>query len=174
MTEQVLSDDPRGLALGFAQRRSWVFSAWWNPAVLCLSGAVHWALSLLSGEDPELGLVLFTMGTVLTAVGWAAAVKPRFTRKQPKPPADIPRVDQGIRITPGMIWTILVGTAVIVLLLALLTPKGASPEVIPLLGLLATFGGGIATGFAYIRWLMANSEALYGSWLQRNHPGRRR
>lgn len=124
MTEQILSDDPRGPALGFAQRRSWVFSAWWYPAVLCLSGAAHWALSLLSGADPELGLVLFIMGTVLTALGWAATVKPRFTRKPPKPPADIPRVDQGIRITPGMIWTIPGGTAVVVLLLALLTPWG--------------------------------------------------
>lgn len=166
--------DPKGPAFGFSQRRSWVFYAWWYPAVLGLSGAVHAGLALLTQGDPELGVVLLIIGAVLAALGWAATAAPRFTRKLPRPAADIPRVEQGIRITPGIIWTVLGGTAVILLLLVLFTPKGASPETIPLLGLLAAFAGGIAIGLAYTRWLMKNSEDLYGRWLQRNQPGRGR
>lgn len=30
----------REVAFGVAQRGSWVFSAWWHPAVLAVSGAV--------------------------------------------------------------------------------------------------------------------------------------
>lgn len=163
--------DPRATALGFAQRRSWVFYAWWYPAVLGLAGAVHAGLSLLAGVDPELGVVLLIMGTVLAALGWAVTVKARFTRKRPRPASDIPRVDQGIRIAPGIIWTVLGGTAAIVLLLVLFTPKGASPETLPLLGLLIAFAVGVAAGLGYTRWLMANSAELYDRWLQRGQRG---
>lgn len=166
--------DPRGPALGFSQRRSWVFYAWWYPAVLGLSGAVHAGLALLNQTDPELGVVLLIIGTALSVLGWAVTAAARFTRKLPRPATDIPRVEQGIRITPGIIWTVLGGTALILLLLVLFTPQGGSPESIPLLGLLAAFGGGIASGFAYVRWLMKNSEDLYGRWLERNESGQGR
>lgn len=171
MSVGIQTTDPRAPAFGFAQRRSWIFYAWWYPAALGLAGTVHAGLSLLAGVDPELGVGLSIIGTVLAALGWAVTVKPRFTRKQPKPASDIPRVEQGIRIVPGIIWTVLGGAAVIVLLLVLFTPKGASPETLPLLGLLIAFSSGVAAGLAYTRWLMTNSVELYDRWLQRGQRG---
>jgi len=165
--------DSRAAALGFAQRRSWVFYSWWYPAVLGLAGAVHAGLALAVGEDPELGTALMILGAALSAAGWAVTAKPRFTRKHPRPASDIPRVDQGIRITPGIIWAVLIGTAVLVLALVLFTPKGASPETLPVLGLLVTFAAGISAGLAYVRRLMANSAELYARWLHRKQAGQR-
>lgn len=164
--------EPRAEALGFAQRRSWVFYAWWYPAVLGIAGAVHVVLALLVGGDPELGTVFLIIGAVLSAVGWAVTAAPRFTNKDPKPASDIPRIDQGIRITPGIIWTILGGTAVIVLALVLFTPKGATAEAAPLLSLPVSFACGVAGGLAYTRQLMVNSGSLHASWLQRRKPPR--
>lgn len=162
----------RADALGFAQRRSWVFYAWWCPAVLAFSGSVHVLISLLVGAEPELGTVLFIIGAVLSALGWAVTAALRFTRKDPRPASDIPRVDQGIRITPGIIWTILCGTAVIVLALVLFTPKGATAEAAPLLSLPVSFACGVAGGLAYTRHLMVNSSSIHKRWLQRREPAR--
>lgn len=173
MSGGIQPTDPRAHAFGYAQRRSWVFYAWWYPAVLGFAGAVHAGLSLVAGMSPETGVVLLILGTVLAAVGWAVTAKPRFTAKQPKPASDIPRVEQRIRITPLIIRTVLGGTAVIVLLLVLLTPKGTSPEALPLLGLLIAYSSGVAAGLTYIGWLMVNSGELYDRWLQRGQRGRR-
>ncbi|WP_045729638.1 hypothetical protein [Pseudarthrobacter chlorophenolicus] len=162
--------EPRAEALGFAQRRSWVFYAWWYPAVLGLAGVVHVFLALLVGADPELGTVFLIIGAVLSALGWAVTAAPRFTRKDPKPASDIPRIDQGVRITPGIIWTILCGTAVIVLALVLFTPKGATAEAAPLLSLPVSFACGVAGGLAYTRTLMVNSGSMYSRWLHRRQP----
>lgn len=164
--------ESRADAVGFAQRRSWVFYAWWYPAILALSGAVHALISLLVGADPELGTVLLIIGAALSALGWAVTAAPRFTRKDPKPASDIPRVDQGIRITPRIIWTILCGTAAIVLALVLFTPKGTTAEAAPLLSLPVSFACGVAGGLAYTRNLMINSSSIHKSWLQRRKPPR--
>lgn len=107
------------------------------------------------------------LGVVGSAVGWAFTAWPRFTRKPPKPASDIPRVEQGIRITPGMIRTILIATAVGVGALMLFTPQGGSPEMLPLLGMLVIWPLGLAAGLAYTRRLMLNSTDLYARWLER-------
>ncbi|HSO14432.1 MAG TPA: hypothetical protein VLS95_00600 [Arthrobacter sp.] len=154
-------------AFGFAQRRSLIFSAWWYPAVLAASGAVHASLAQALAQSAETGVVMAILGVVGSAVGWAFTAWPRFTRKPPKPASDIPRVEQGIRITPGMIRTILIATAVGVGALMLFTPQGGSPEMLPLLGMLVIWPLGLAAGLAYTRRLMLNSTDLYARWLER-------
>lgn len=154
-------------ASGFAQRRSWVFSAWWYPAVLGVSGAVQAGLALALGQSAELGIAMAILGATCSALGWALTAWPRFTGKPPKPASDIARVEQGIRITPGMIRTILIVSALGVAALVLFTPKGGSPESLPLLGMLAIWPLGLAAGLAYTRRLMMNSAELYGQWRER-------
>jgi small-conductance mechanosensitive channel len=158
---------PQEMAFGFGQRRSWVFSAWWYPAVLAISGVAYGGLSLMLDQDVEAGIVLVILGTVLSGLGWALTAWPRFTRKPPKPASDIPRVEQGIRTTPIMIRTVLIAAVLIVGALVLFTPRGAAPETLPLLGMLITWPVGICAGFAYTRRLMMNSGELYARWLAR-------
>lgn len=158
---------PQEMAFGFAQRRSWVFSAWWYPAVLAISGLAYVGLSLMLGQDMETGIVLLILGAVMSGLGWAMTAWPRFTRKPPKPASDVARVEQGIRSTPIMIRTVLVAAALIVGALVLFTPQGAAPGTLPLLGMLITWPVGICAGFAYTRRLMVNSGELYARWLGR-------
>ncbi len=174
MNQTAPSVESRAQALGYAQRRSWIFYAWWYPAVLAIAGTAQAGTSLLVGGDPELGTVLVIIGAVLSGVGWVATAAPRFTRKAARPATDIPRVDQGIRITPGIIWTLLAGTAAIVLALVLFTPKGSSAEALPLLSLPVSFAAGIAAGLGYTRKLMMHSESIYARWLQEHQASARR
>ncbi|WP_144671167.1 hypothetical protein [Arthrobacter sp. U41] len=159
--------DRDGTAFGLAQRRSWVFSAWWYPAVLSVSGAVQAGLALAVGQSAETGIFLAILGAVSAALGWALTAGQRFTRTPPKPPSDIRRVKQGIRTTPVMIRTILIASALGVGALVFFTPKGGSPGSLPLLGMLATWPLGLAAGLAYTRQLMIKSPILYAQWLER-------
>ena len=158
---------PDGMAFGFAQRKSWVFFAWWYPAVLAVSGAVQAGLALAAGQSTETGIVLAILGAVCAALGWALTARQRFTRKPPKPVSDIPRVEQGIRITPIMIGTIVIVGVLAVGALVLFTPTGGSPETVPLLGMLLTWPLGLAAGLAYTRRLMLDRAGLYAQWLER-------
>jgi drug/metabolite transporter (DMT)-like permease len=158
---------PREEALGFAQRRSWIFSAWWYPAVLGVSGAVQAGLALALGQSPEPGIVLAVLGAAFAALGWALAARVRFTRRPPRPASDIPRAEQGIRLAPVMIRTILIAGAVVVGALVLFTPKGGSPDTLPLLGMLVVWPLGLAAGLAHTRRLMLDSTGLYARWLER-------
>jgi hypothetical protein len=159
--------DSRATAFGFGQRRSWVFSAWWYPAVLAMAGAVHAGLAAIVGRSMEIGIVMAILGTVFAAMGWVFTTWPRFTRRLPKPASDIPRVEQGIRITPGIIRTMLIVSALGIGALVLLTPMGGSVEAVPLLGILVAVPLGVAAGLAYIGRLMKNSAHLYARWLER-------
>jgi hypothetical protein len=159
--------DSRATAFGFGQRRSWVFSAWWYPAVLAMAGAVHAGLATVLGQSAEIGIVMLILGAVFAAFGWVFTAWPRFTRKPPKPASDIPRVEQGIRITPGMIRTMLIASALGIAALVLLTPMGGSVEAVPLLGMLVAVPLGVAAGLAYTGWLMKNSSDMYSRWLDR-------
>lgn len=159
--------DPRATAFGFGQRRSWVFSAWWYPAVLALAGAVHAGLASMLGQSAETGNFMVILGGAFAAVGWLCTVAPRFTRKPPKPASDIPRVEQGIRITPAMIRTLLIASALGIGALVLFTPAGARPEALPVLGILVAMPLGTAAGLAHTRRLMTNSPRLYARWVER-------
>lgn len=159
--------DPRATAFGFAQRRVWVFSAWWYPGVLAVSGAVNAGVAVVLGQSPEPGISMAVLGAVFASLGWVFTAWPRFTRKAPNPASDVPRVEQGIRTTPGMIRTFLVASALGIAALVLFTPKGGWPETLPILGMLITLPLGVAAGLAYTRRLMTNSAELYARWLER-------
>ncbi|MDE8667189.1 hypothetical protein PY310_01165 [Pseudarthrobacter sp. H3Y2-7] len=159
--------DARATAFGFGQRRSWVFSAWWYPAVLAMAGTVHAGLAAALGQSAEIGVVMMVLGGIFAALGWACTAWPRFTRKPPKPASDIPRVEQGIRITPGMIRTMLIASALGIVALVVLTPMGGSVEAVPLLGMLVAVTLGVAAGLAYTGRLMKNSAEVYSRWLDR-------
>ena len=159
--------DPRATAFGFAQRRSWVFWAWWYPAVLALAGAVHAGLATALGQSAETGAVMAIIFGVFAALGWVFTAWPRFTRKLPRPASDVARVEQGIRIAPGVVRTVLVAGALGIGALAMLTPLGRSPEAVPALGMLVAALLGTAAGLARTGWLMKNSAGLYSRWLNR-------
>ena len=158
---------PDGAAFGYAQRRSWVFSAWWYPAVLGASGMAQAGLAVALGASAETGIVLAILGAACSALGWAVTARPRFTTKPPRPASHVPRVEQGIRVTPIMIRTILIVSVLGVAALVLFTPKGGSPETLPLLGMLMVWPLGLAAGLAYTRSLMVNCAELYARWLER-------
>ena len=160
-------DEMRAGASGFAQRRSWVFWAWWYGAVPAISGAVQAGLAGILGQSAELGIALMVMGSALAAAGWLLTVGWRFTRKLPKPASDIPRVEQGIRITPSIIRVVVIGAVLIVLALALFIPQVGFPDAFPVLGMLVGFLWSVAAGLAYTGRAMKNSADLYARWLSR-------
>ena len=57
--------DPRARAFGYAQRRIWVFWAWWYGAVHFITGAADGTLSAILGQDPERGIFMMVLGTAL-------------------------------------------------------------------------------------------------------------
>lgn len=159
--------DEKALAFGYAQRRSWIFWAWWYGAVLAATGLVDAALLAIFGQDPERGITMVAIGAAVSVVGWLVTLGARFSGKQPKPAADLPRVEQGIRINPGVVRFLLVAAVLIPAALALFTPNGASPETTPILGFIGTCILGLAAGMARSGWLMRNSLEIYRRWLNR-------
>jgi hypothetical protein len=158
-------DEERARAFGFAQRRSWVFWAWWYGAVLAISGAVQAGLAGILGQSAEHGVSLMVLGSALAAAGWLLTVGWRFTRKLPKPASDIPRVEQGIRITPNIVRVVVIGAVLIVIALALFSPQVGFPDALPLLGMLVGFLWSVAAGLAYTGRIMKNGADLYARWL---------
>lgn len=156
--------DEQARAYGYAQRRSWIFFAWWYGAVLAFSGMVDAALSALVGQDAERGIAMAILGAALSALGWLVTLGLRFSRKQPKPATDVPRVEQAIRINPGVVWFLVAAAVLIPTALVLFTPKGGSPEVAPILGFIGVCILSLAAGMARSGWLMRNSLNLYRRW----------
>lgn len=122
---------------------------------------------MILGLSTEPGIFVTILGAAFASLGWVFTAWPRFTRKPPKPASDIPRVEQGIRITPGMVRTVLIASGLGIGALVLFTPNGGSPETLPMLGMLVTLPLGAAAGLAYTGWLMKNSDELYSRWLER-------
>lgn len=135
--------------------------------MIAVPGAVDAALSRLLGQDPARGTITMALGVALSALGWFLTLGLRFRRKLPKPASDIPRVEQSIRINPGVIKFSLIGSGLIVAALILLTPNGRSPEVLPLVGLIAAAQMCVIAGLTYSGWLLKNSGDLYARWLDR-------
>lgn len=163
----VAGTDPRALAFGYAQRRIWVFWAWWYGAVFFITGAVDGTLSAIVGQDPERGLFMIVMGAAFSVLGWLLTLGLRFRRKLPKPASDIPRVEQALRTNPPAIKTLVIVSVLIVAALITLTPNGRSQELLPITGLVAALLMSITGGFAYSSSLLENSNAIYARWLER-------
>jgi hypothetical protein len=163
----VVAMDPRAHAFGYAQRRVWIFFAWWYGAVIAIVGAVYAALCAILAQDPETGTGMFILGAGLSALGWLVTLGVRFSKKIPKPASDIPRVEQSIRINPKVIKFSVAGAIVVAASSILLTPNGRSPEVLPIVGLIAAAQLSVAGGVAYSGLLLKNSGELYARWLER-------
>lgn len=164
------------VALGYAHRRARVFMFWWMGMVFAIPGVAYAAALAATGQSPENGLALAGMGLGLSGVGWLAAIGPRFARADPKPAHDLARTEQNIRINPGV--AIGLGVAMLLIVVALMvgTPKGMSPEALPVLALLAVFPVPIAAALLYSTHLHRNRDRLYADWLGRRQqrlPGRR-
>ena len=156
------------LALGHAHRRNRVFLFWWMGMVFAIPGLAYATAEAATGQFPETGLLTAALGLVLSGVGWLVGIGPRFTRKPPRPARDFARTHQGIRIAPGVAATVPIVMLAIVVALMTLTPKGTSPEVLPLMSFLAVFPVPISAGLLYSRrHLLARREELYARWLAR-------
>lgn len=162
-----VATDPRAEAFGYAQRRTWVFFAWWYGAVIAIPGAVDAALSGLLGEDTDRGIMVMALGAVLSSVGWLVTLGVRFSRKLPKPATDIHRVDRALRTNSPAIKLSVILSVLILAALLVFTPKGASPEGLPIVGFIAAALASITGGMAYTASLLKNSGELYAQWLER-------
>jgi hypothetical protein len=165
----VVALDPRAQAFGYAQRRTWVFFAWWYGAIIAIAGAVYAALSALVGQDSETGTVMFLLGAGLSALGSLVTLGVRFSHKIPKPASDIPHMERSIRINPNVIKCSVIAAILIAAALVLFTPNGRSPEVLPIVGLISAAQLSIAAGVAYSEWLLKNNGELYARWLERRN-----
>ena len=160
--------DSRPYALGYAHRRARVFWFWWMGMVFALPGVAQSAALAATGQNPENGLVLTGLGLGISGVGWLIAIGPRFTRTSPRPAGDVARAEQYVRIVPGVAIASVLAMFVIVTALMFATPRGTSPEVLPILAFLASFPLPVAAGMLYSRHLHRDRDRLYAAWLGRH------
>lgn len=159
--------DARALELGYAQRRSWIFWAWWYGVALAITGAADAILSGLVGPDTSRGVEMILLGAPLSVLGWLLTIGVRFSKKLPKPAKDVPRVERGIRINPGVVNSLVIATVLIAAAMVFLTPRGTSPETLPYTGLVSAAILSLAAGMAGSGRLFRNSSQLYRRWLER-------
>jgi len=168
VSEPTSQTTPRELTLGFAQRKSNLFFAWFAPLSLTLAGGLYALPALVShnAEDIETGVVMMLIGIVLSALGWLLSAPKRFSKKKLKPAVDIPRVDQAIRIhPPSRIWNFVI-LGVIVTALCL-SPNGLTQDIISITGLIIGFYAMIMLGMeCSYRWLK-NSGHYYEERLRK-------
>ena len=156
------------LALGHAHRRNRVFCFWWIGMAFAIPGLAYAMAAAATGQSPETGLMTAALGLVLSGVGWLLAIGPRFTRKPPRPATDFARTDWEIGIAPGVAVGAPITMLAILVALVTLTPKGTSPDVLPILSALAVFPVPISAALLYSRrHLLARREELYALWLAR-------
>ena len=162
--------DERAMAFGYAQRRSWIFWAWWYGVVLAITGAAEAGLSILLGQDPSPGMYMALLGAPLSVFGWLLTLGLRFSKKLPKPAKDVSRVEQAIRLNPGVVRFLVAAAVLVGAAMVLLTPNGRSPEALPCTALVVTAILSVTAGSARSGWLMKNSGELYSRWLERRQP----
>lgn len=155
------------VVLGYAHRRARVFMFWWTGMMFAIPGAAYAAALAATGQSPGDGLALAGLGLGLSGVGWLAAIGPRFTRSDPKPADDLARTEQNIRINPGVAIGLVAVMLLMVIVLMVATPRGTSPEALPVLAALGAFPIPIAAALLYSTHLHRDREGLYAKWLVR-------
>lgn len=169
MTEKNhLNTVPRDITLGFAQRKSNLFFAWFAPLALAVAGVLYALPAMAMGDtqDVETGFVAALIGLILSGLGWLVSAPKRFSKKKLKPATDIPRVDQAIRIHPGtrIANFIILGLIVIGLCLS---PNGITQDMISIGGLIIGIYAMIMLGMeCSYRWLK-NSGHYYEAWINK-------
>lgn len=139
--------------------------------ILAVAGILYTLPALITNnaQDTETGLIATLMGVVFAGIGWLVSIGPRFSKKQPKPAAYMPRVEQSLRIHPmsritNAIVYFLIVTGLIVLALA---NDGITSSMVSILGLLTGIFGGVMIGMEYSYRMMKNSELVYSKWMQK-------
>lgn len=111
------------------------------------------------------------LGAAISALDWLVTLGVRFSRKLPKPATDIPRVEHALQTNPGVVKFSVIGSMLTLAALAIFTPKGESPEGLPVIGLIAAAQLSIAGGIAYSGWLMKNSGRTLAESIVNVVPG---
>lgn len=163
-------DHTSAYALGHAHRRARIFQSWMYGMILALPGAAYAVVALIVGESPETGVIMGALGLGLSGVGWLATVRSRFSRKCPRQASDFPRADQAVRIGPMIAITGAVATWAACLALALLTPRGMAPDVVPILAMMAGFPVGFGLMVMGTRPLIRDRDQLFQRWLEEKKP----
>jgi hypothetical protein len=151
-------------ALGYAQRRAWVFGSWWYGILLASGGATYSLTAVLMGLNPETGVFLAVLGLAIGGVGWIVSSPQRFSRKQPKPSKEIARAEQSIRINPGVVVVSNVAMLVIIVVLLLNRGPDAAPDVIPILAMIGTWPPMCGVGIMFVRTLLIERRERYQAW----------
>jgi hypothetical protein len=153
-------------ALAYAQRRSWVMWSWMYGGITAAAGGVYALVALAAGTNPETGVGMLLLGLALAALGWLTSAPKRFSRKDPKPAMDIARAEQAIRINKGVALGSNALMAAIVLGLALATPRGLTPDTLPVLAMLSVWAPLTGAGILRTRRLLMERGARYERWIQ--------
>lgn len=169
MTQISSHDNAHAIAIGFAQRKSNVFFAWFAPLTLALAGALYAVPALMTndGKDSETGLLMMAMGLVFSGIGWLLSAPKRFTKKKPTPAKYLDRVEKAIRQHRRGQIARLVLVLVISGMILFLTPKGLTQDGISVTGILIGVYIPIAVGLEYWYRLIANCESYYSLWVQK-------
>lgn len=153
-------------ALGHAHRRVRVFLCWWAGMVLAVPAAVYAVAAWAFSRNPEIGLIALSLGLAFSGIGWLVSAPLRFTRKAPRPADDFARSEQTIRINNGAaIGTVVLMSAVSVALM--FTPKGGTPEGLPLLLALAAVSVPFAVALWHTRRILVERDETYARWQHR-------
>jgi drug/metabolite transporter (DMT)-like permease len=152
-------------ALAYAQRRSWIMWSWLYGAILAAAGAVYAIVSQMVGEDSETGVIMALLGLAFAALGWLASAAKRFSRKIPKPAMDLARAEQAIRINRPVVIVSNIVMAVLILAAAFGTPKGLSPESLPVLAMLSVVAPLLGIGMVRTKKLLVERGSRYDLWL---------
>lgn len=154
---------------GYGQRLISIFWGWWYGVMLIIAGVSDAALSFNLNQGTDRGISMAVIGGGILIIGWLLTLRLRFTRNIPKPASYGWRVERGIKASPMAVKVCAICTVVIVVALAVFTPSGGLPEIIPILGLVTAVGLTLTAGLAYSGWLMKNSGELYARWLERRN-----
>ncbi|WP_309109108.1 hypothetical protein [Arthrobacter sp.] len=158
-------------ALAYAQRRSWVMWSWLYGALIAAAGAAYVLASLMTGNHPETGVIMFFLGAALAALGWLVSAPKRFTGKLPKPVKDVWRAEQAIRSNKYMVTFTNIAMAVILLAVTFLTPRGTASDIVPITAMMSVWAPLIGVGILRTTKLLVNRNTLYDHWLQRRGNG---
>jgi hypothetical protein len=167
--ENNTDDLQQRIATGYAQRRIWVFYAWWWPVIFTAGGLLYALPAAIAGnpQDLETGIIMFILGAVMSVLGWLMSLKPRFSKKEPKPATDMNRVAQALRIHAGvrLVNIIFLGLILIALVFA---PNPNKQEILSLAGLFIGIYAATLIGMEYRYKLLKNSAMHYWNWKEKN------
>lgn len=142
-----------------------LFSFIWYPAALLVfSGIAYVLVSWLVREPLDIGIGFIILGSGLTLLCWLVTLGKRFTKKAPKPAADLIRVEWAIHSNPPVIkicWAAGALLAITTVVLPFVQSEDSSRDLIALSALFAVFFPGIAYGLSYAQRHLVAAKRLH-------------